>query len=140
MGVFLNRLALLSAALLAELCIDKIPHRRTDNAWSIVVACNVVLREFHGICLRQASYGPLSSRVVRKQWERLEAHDTRGGDELPRCFWLAVALLDELFRADGEAVLHAGNVDGKHVREVGFCQVEQGLDLRDACIGDPVVS
>lgn len=86
----------------------------------VVIASNIMLRQLHSVSLRQPPHCPLRRTIVAEQREGLEADDAAGRDEFARSVWLAVALLDELLRAGGKAVLHAGDIDGEHIGEIGF--------------------
>lgn len=60
-------------------------------------------------------------------------------EKLARVLERAVALRDELLGGGGVAVVHAEDVDAEHALEIFGCEVEEGFDLGDAGVGDPVV-
>ena len=59
-------------------------------------------------------------------------------NEFPHVVWCAVPLLDELFCCGLVAVVDAVDVYFEHSLEVVFGQFEEGFDLGDSCVGDPV--
>lgn len=68
----LYSIAFLGSSLLAQLLVDEIPHRRSDNTGSVGIHADVVFCHFHRVGLGQASDGPLGGAVVGEKSERLE--------------------------------------------------------------------